>query len=631
MRISKLNATIEAGINFITGQGEEILVSDSSPAQEPWQPDYTYQTCFVPSLILQSLSQLKAPKLERLRQELFDFIVQQQSDKWSFNYWARLSPEAKTLPYPDDLDDTFSALIGLFMHDPEYIYQAGLPQIVSLLLATETVAGGPYRTWLTANDDPKWQDVDLATNANVACFLKLINSQTPQLQEYIANQIKTGQLTSVYYPSPFPIIYYLARVCPAQSQKTLLVSIKSLRPRNALQNALSLQALCLLASKDSSVKLLADKLGRLQSPDGSWPAAAFCLDPARGGKSYYHGSASLTTAFALEALQTYKRLSAINTEDTNNTADAALNNITRLAKHDIASLAPAMKPVARRMLASMNLPKIVLLPHLFARGLKITPQTNLDAPLGLANLYGWMAYTIYDDFLDEEGQLQQLPLANWAMRQSLNYFKKVDDQQFLQTTIQAFDTIDAANAWEISHCRWHVIDGILQVGRLPNYQKRQNLADRSIGHSLTPLAILASCGQPLDEPSVKSIRQAFNHYLIARQLDDDAHDWQADVSKGHISYVVAAILADIDYSVDMPIKQLIPIMRQQFWHHSLVKICADMQIHIKQGQAELQNNPLLKKDNILPQLLDGLESSVKLTLNKQKQATNFLAHYQKVR
>ena len=42
-----------------------------------------------------------------------------------------------------------------------------------------------------------------------------------------------------------------------------------------------------------------------QNNKGDWPAAAYCLDPTQGQKTYYNGSPALSTAFCLEALANY--------------------------------------------------------------------------------------------------------------------------------------------------------------------------------------------------------------------------------------------------------------------------------------------------------------------------------------
>lgn len=589
--------------------------SSSSPSQTRWQPEYHYATSFVPALILNCLSGIS--EAQAIRQKLSTKLLAQKSANWSFNYWLRNSPAIKDFPYPDDLDDTFCALIGLYRHDPKLVDEAALVRIVHLLLVTETAVGGPYRTWLASADSgDDWHDVDLAVNANIAYFLSLIGSSSPPLVEYLELQIMLGHYTSAYYPAPFPVWYYLARVCPTEARKKLRQDIVAVEPANELQLALSICALRQLNAPTEIIKTRQQKLTALQLPDGSWPAAAYCLDPARDGKTYYHGSAVLTTAFALEALATKQPSRKRKAKAQPQLQD----QIVKQAQQDIEQLSPELRNQAMTALQSTVAgdPKhhITLLPFTFALSLTTLPstKTQLYINLGLANLYGWMAYTIYDDFMDDEGQPALLPVANFALRSSIQYFRLAlpDHAEFQNLVTQVFNTIDGANAWELAHCR--------STTKLPQYGNRMKLAERSLGHSLTPVAVVLQSGQHLDSPSVRAFRKAFCHYLIARQLDDDAHDWQVDFENDHISYVVAQILR----------RARPPKMQSEFWYHTLPQVCETMREHIATGRRELAKVPLLKPDNIVAQLLDDLDASVETTLAKQSQASKFLASYQQI-
>lgn len=587
----------------------------SSPSQTDWQPAYHYPTSFVPALILNCLAGIK--DAQEIRQKLSVLLLAQKSANWSFSYWLRDSKESRKFPYPDDLDDTFCALIGLYRHDPKLIDEAALARIVHLLLATEAAIGGPYRTWLASADSGEdWHDTNVAVNANIAHFLNLIGSTSPALVEYLDFKIMLGDYASAYYPTPFPVWYYLARICPSAARRKLRQDILAKEPANALQLALSISALRCLNTPSHILHAKQQQLIKLRLPNGSWPAAAYCLDPARNDQTYYHGSAVLTTAFAVEALATQPPSPKPEVKVHSKLQD----EIIALARHDIGQLGPELQQQANAMLKAIinGDPKhrITLLPQAFAQSLVIpvTVSEQFYILLGLANLYGWMAYTIYDDFMDDEGRPPLLPVANFAMRSSVDYFRQAlpEHTGFQKLVAQTFNSIDAANAWELAHCR--------SVTTLPRYGNRMKLAERSLGHGLTPIAVLLQSGQQLNAPPVKALQKAFRHYLIARQLDDDAHDWQDDFQNGHISYVVAEILR----------KAQPPKMQAEFWYHTLPKLCGTMQEHITTARRELATITLLKPDNIIVQLLDGLERSVQTTRTKQSQASKFLANYQQI-
>jgi hypothetical protein len=124
------------------------------------------------------------------------------------------------------------------------------------------------------------------------------------------------------------------------------------------------------------------------------------------------------------------------------------------------------------------------------------------------------------------------------------------------------------------------------------------------------------------------VHQAIVHYLTARQLNDDAHDWQIDLQNGHITYVVARILADErikpgSYSLNTLLKRA----EQRFWHHTLTDICRLMQQQTSLGRRILANLPELQQHNAITELLDGIDISAAETLTTQDQAQIFLKYY----
>jgi hypothetical protein len=179
----------------------------SSPTQLAFKPDATYQTTFVPSLILGAISRLNDPLILPIRDKLATWLQTQKSTHWSFNYWATSAPQRDTMPYPDDLDDTFCALLALYQHDSSIINEACLANVVKILIATENKVGGPYKTWLTSDPAATWQDIDLAVNANIAAFLRLVAEPLPNITKLLNEAITKQMFTSPYYPSPYPIIY----------------------------------------------------------------------------------------------------------------------------------------------------------------------------------------------------------------------------------------------------------------------------------------------------------------------------------------------------------------------------------------------------------------------------------------
>lgn len=632
----------------MAGQQEANGAFKSLSSPKPsFERAITYQTVFVPALILGSLAQINTPTSRRVSKGLVKFLLTQKSPHWSFNYWTVDSPQRQTMPYPDDLDDTFCALIGLYLHNPDLIDQSALVNVVRMLVATETKPGGPYRTWLVSGDSKKnWLDVDLAVNCNVSYFLRLTGSPLPTLQEFIKNNCKLRSLKSPYYPNHYPIFYYISRAYEREKLKDLKVLSKKLLIKTEdltpLKAALLLSSLLRLGV-DESVDQLVEFLKSSQHKDGSWPPEAFCLDPSRNGKLYYNGAAALTTAFAVEALSLYdqsiSRLTLTRANHSTVTQDPRTRQTLKKIEGFYASISPLVakraQPLIKQLSSGRNGAEIIGLPHRFNQAFKqTTPDVRrwvLD-DLSLANLHGWVAYTIYDDFIDGEGQTDLLPVANVSMRQSLQHFADAVPAcpPFKELVYQTFNTIDAANAWELENCRFSVKNGTIKIKSLPRYGRLNKLAERSLGHSLSVLAILCLEGVMTDSPDFKRIQKAFTHYLIAKQLNDDAHDWQEDLRKGHITRVVCVILNEAgikpgSYKID----ELMPKLQRQFWHNSLKSVCREMVKHSRWGLQELSGVGVISSSNILKDLLDGIEASAEETLAQQRQAKDFLKSYQK--
>lgn len=618
------------------------FTSESSPTRAPWQPTYTYNTTFVPSLILASLADV--PETDTIRKKLAAFLLEQRSPQWSFNYWSRQSPEATSHPYPDDLDDTFCALIGLYLHDPTLITPAALASVVKLLVATESSVGGPYRTWLVPPEgNADWQDTDLAVNANVAYFISLISNPLPNLQTMFASAIAGQDFQSPYYPSAYPIWYYLARSVSSQHRDSLADIVGKEATKNTkrtpLETALLATSLLRLRPQHPSISKLMASLQKTQLADGSWPADAFCIDPSRHKKQHFNGSVSLTTAFALEALGIYQATHSVVSVNppTHDTVEQLQQTIITAARQQIQSLPQHVRQPFKHMLRALvngdSSHEITLLPYYFAQSLNnagsVLANEQFLVQLGLANLYGWVAYTIYDDFLDDEGQPLRLSAANAAMRRSLVSFQKALPQpDFYNYVLQTFDCIDNANTWEVAHCRFPVSQDAITMQTLPAYGRRQKLAERSLGHALTPLAVLVQSGHSLQSPAIQTFEKAFRHYLIARQLNDDAHDWKEDLLRGHITYVVATLLKEAGVVPgDHRFVELLPQLERQFWHHTLLSICKTMEQHVKQGQKLISKSSVMKPGNILERLFTGLEASISETRTKQAESLDFLQQY----
>ncbi|MGI9027454.1 MAG: hypothetical protein ACR2FM_01250, partial [Candidatus Saccharimonadales bacterium] len=307
--------SVTSALNFI--QKNQLknggFISYSSAEKDVFTEDNPRQTTFFPSLILGALCEVSHPGADAIKKNITKFLINQKSQHWSYNYWDRTHADFTSEPYPDDLDDTFCALTALYKFKPSLITGEALASIAHLLIETERNEGGPYRTWLVTNDSKNstWHDYDLVVNANIGYFLSLQNIELPNIVDFIEKAIKNNSITSPYYSDPYTIIYFISRwyrgaQVPALI-KILTRGLKNIDQHTPMQTALVISALVRLGYSKTKLQTAITHLQKAQQTNGSWPPGQLCTDPAKDGKTHYAGSASLTTALCLEAIELHRK------------------------------------------------------------------------------------------------------------------------------------------------------------------------------------------------------------------------------------------------------------------------------------------------------------------------------------
>lgn len=259
-------------------------------------------------------------------------------------------------------------------------------------------------------------------------------------------------------------------------------------------------------------------------------------------------------------------------------------------------------------------------------------STKLDL-LGEANIHGWIAYMIYDHIIDHEATTTLLPVANICMRLAIERYRNVlpANHPFQSQIIHYFDQVDAANAWELAHCRFEVSEATIHVQLLPDYQQREILAQRSLIHILGPI-IVASLATPLVQQPEKMelLTHGLRQYLIARQLSDDIHDWKEDLGAGQVSAVVARLLQsyDVRQAIAYSLDELTSALEGEF----LQQASRDMSETIAE-HARCAVDDLLKVDcspsSELIGLMTRLEDMAHASINQQSHFLDFQKEYQK--
>lgn len=275
--------------------------------------------------------------------------------------------------------------------------------------------------------------------------------------------------------------------------------------------------------------------------------------------------------------------------------------------------------------------EITLFPRIFYRSLSCPFSFPPLAFLGEANVYTWIAYTIYDHLLDGQSNAVYLPIANVAMRLALSRYHTIFpfNHSFHQKVSTTFDAIDAANAWEVSHARCEQNGDSLIIPPLPVYGRHEILADRSFAHALGPLAVATLATS--NNGALQFIEKGLRHYLIARQLNDDLHDWQQDIRNGQLSAVVSSILRQAKVKPGAyPTDTLIKRMQSHFWNHSMDIAAQAIIRHADLSHKYFQKSGIIKEKSELSNLVRRLKTIALTSQKEHERFKSFATTYRKL-
>lgn len=600
-------------------------------------------TTFIPSLISIALHSVSpSTQLSQIQGKITAQLMAEKSPNWSINYWPRGSEAYTKIPYPDDLDATFCALAALHLANPELLQPSDYAAIVKLLVSQEQDEGGPYFTWLVdAAAGKAWRDIDLAVNANIAYFISIQDIHLPSLTAYLEDAIAAKAFTTPYYPSFYPVIYFISRFYRGQHRQELrsfLLLHKNAGGTwaNPTDTALAVSALLNLGEPPAGLDSAVAYLLAAQNASG-WAAGVVYTE----GDGQELSSTALTTALACEALSKYAgalKPATAQPKTNSKIPDTIYHQAVGQVQARFASLDIDIRREAatalERLLRQDGDRQIILLPYVWQQSLKpaqlkMNPKTLVD--LGAASLFGWTAYTIYDDFLDEEAVPKQLPVANVSLRALAAIFndQAAENPAHLAFINSILDEIESANAWEVSNCRVEVSGGVLKLNAIPDYGSLRRLAQRSFGHALGPICLLLRRGHAPDSLAITKTLEFFEHYLIARQLNDDVHDWESDLGKGHINAVAAILLKNAGYHAgEVPIEDLVTQLRDNLWNTQIRPVCQIIGDHLALAEQALVGNPALKNSSALTDLLIPLRRSIDLALEGQAASLEFIQAFE---
>jgi hypothetical protein len=258
--------------------------------------------------------------------------------------------------------------------------------------------------------------------------------------------------------------------------------------------------------------------------------------------------------------------------------------------------------------------------------------------MGLANIFFWTSFIIYDDFWDEDeaADPRLLPVANLFARIYVDFFSCVFEPKDGFTTFfhQLMDKLDGANAWETSYCRAKIAGNILEIpDSLPHYGDYERKYYPTSGHVLGPLAILLLSGYSLNSKEAKHLIKYFKHYLIAMQMNDDMHDWEEDLKRGHVSTVLDILLRDFGAKRNkrktINLEKDMGELRKLFWFTTLPKIAGIALNHVKLSRSALLSMKSIENPASLEYFINLNQKIAEKALNDQKESVQFLNAYGK--
>lgn len=642
LRTATYQEAINKGIAYIrkTQQRNGSFASLTAADGHEVAAGESRSTTFHASLILGALgAATQDPVAKKITTSAIRFLLLEKSSAWSWNYWTKGSPEFSSVRVPDDLDDTFAALSAIDIWQPEHIDEHAMLAAARTLMATETTPGGPYNTWIIDGYvGTPWEDTDLGVNANVMHFLQRKEIVLEGMTAYFEQAIKKGRLKSLYYP-PLSVIYLIAKWYQGSGSSGLMRMLlrEKKRMKTSLARALFIPSYLRLGGDPIEVEGMIDNLRDAQNQDGSWDAAPFFIEQIKKGIPQWSGSRALTTACAIDAFSEYERalerIQALK-EKTSRAAKASI--ITRQIEQRFAGrsrgMQEAIKILGAKIALRDELHEIALLPSLFAENMKHPSKPSNATDLCTMNLFGWIGYTVCDKILDGEDVVNMLPVATICIREVSLILRRMlpDDRDYALAT-EILDLIDETNFWEHGACKLKQTDGGFLLPRtLPDYRDNVRLAEKSLGHMLGPLTlILTSKGTRTQKlVNAKILRSFFEHYLIARQLNDDAHDWSEDLAGGFLNGASVTLMNAWRKKTKEHIfilQEEQPLLDEIFWHSTIDTVACEILTHSKKARAALKRMTFLKGTRFLEALIEPLERSAEKAIAERDATLKLLA------
>ncbi len=555
------------------------------------------------------------------------FLLKEKSALWSFNYWQKESNDNTITPYPDDLDDTFVALqaISRVSEIDEHCWFS----IIELLTANESREGGPYQTWIlpACQRSKEWHDIDIVVNSNIAYFLSKNNITLPNVQNFFDHCIVNNKISSKYYHDECVIIYFLSRAYDGKYRDILRNKIIQKQNNDGywgtpFQTACCITALFYLGEKIEKYTKAINYLLSTQK-DGIWATTPLFIESRNKSEIIYSGCSAYTSAVCIEALTLYNETTFTKVSPYTEEENLFIKTVREECKNRFTATSPILKEQIESSINALSIKdpvsEIPLLVFRFVEQLILKVSSKKVTALAVANTLGWIGYSIKDGIMDGQDLIALLPCAVICIREASKLFNSVRTKDIL-------DGIEISIAWEYQNCRVKKENHIITLPvAFPDYGNHEILAQKSFGHALGPIIFSSFTG---NNQQTQYIEIFFKQYLIARQLNDDAHDWLNDLKNGYMNSVSVEILKkwqkkDITQQT-IDLENEVSALQEIFWESQIDIVSQKILEHTKKAHSVLQKITILKDTTFLQDLIFPLEQSAKRAILERNKTISFL-------
>jgi len=496
-----------------------------------------FQVNFPVGFVLHTFSYINNDEFIGFKKTLITYLKEEVKD-YSFNYFTKKFNQTNTeFLLPDDLDDTSLLLSSLTRNnvpiDPKFFIK-----IINL----ETSEGGPYISWYISKKPKyaKWMDIDPVINAHLLYLCSLNNIKLKSTEEYIIKCFKENKLNSPYYSGELFFMFYLAKYLAssnnAEIRKLLVKKVKKLifKKLNKIDKILYGLTINYLGEKLSSDKF--KEITSFQERDGSVSEFAICTDYPYDGAQTYTSNKAVITALWLELIIKQKDISKVKPHTL---SKGKVNSIYKIISKRTKKLINT--ELDKTIFKSFILDKypldaeykVINLPISIALDLKPLlkeEDINLLSVFCTAGYFGWIAYTILDDYLDNKTWSPVGPIINLLNRLQYKYLDNLfNNRKISKEILNGFLVTD----------EYYYNEAIQTLRNIKSY----TYIEKRMQAFLTIMKFLPLLLEKREHKRIGNLLyKLLRNIQIIDQLNDDAHDWEEDIGKNIITYVTSKLI-----------------------------------------------------------------------------------------